>query len=167
MEGERRGRRNYMSSLGFEVRKIAKPILGKKGFSDIDIIVNWEGIIGNKLSRNVKPLKLVFSKGKREGATLHVLVSGGAFATELIHNKQYVLERINTFFGYRAVNDIKIKQELFRNIVEEGRIKGKEEKEVELSEKFKEIIYAVEDEELQESLARLGKTIIGTSKEED
>ena len=42
-------------------------------------------------------------------ATLHVRVDGG-FATELQHLEPVVLDRINTYFGYRAIGRLSMVQ---------------------------------------------------------
>ena len=153
-----------MAPLGLDVRKLAKPLLGKKGFSDIDIIVNWEEIIGAKTAEYARPLKLVFPKGKRDNAVLHISVAGGAFAAELAHTKLAVLAKINTFFGYQAVSDIKIKQEAFR-LKKTPSEPENQAPEAELSASAKAVIAGIDDKEMQESLAKLGKTVIASSTE--
>ncbi|MBR7158732.1 MAG: DUF721 domain-containing protein [Alphaproteobacteria bacterium] len=157
-------RRNYMAPLGIDIRRLAKPVLGKKGFSDIDIIVNWEDIIGTKTAQYVHPLKLAFPKGKRDNAVLHVAVAGGAFAAELSHNKLTVLAKINTFFGYQAVSDIKIKQEAFTPAQDTASEKSSATA-PELSDGLKSLLAGIDDEEMQESLARLGKAVIASSSD--
>ena len=42
------------------------------------------------------------------GGTLHVRVGSGALALELQHLEPVVIERINTYFGYRAVERLKL-----------------------------------------------------------
>ncbi|MDD3669393.1 MAG: DciA family protein [Alphaproteobacteria bacterium] len=105
-------RRAYggLSTLAGEVRRLTRPILGKRGFTGIDILAGWSDILGEELARGVVPEKLTFAKDARTNGTLHVKTSGGAFAILFEHQKAKVIARINTYFGYPAVARIQITQ---------------------------------------------------------
>jgi len=153
-------RRGYLAPIGTDVRKIAKPVLGKKGFFEIDIIANWHELAGEKIAAFATPLKLTFPKGKNAEAVLHISVAGGAFATELSHKKPSLLEKINTFFGYSAVGDIKIIQDSFSPKKERKKDSSsqapKSKKDVSLE--LQNIISEVGDDDLQSALKRLAET---------
>jgi hypothetical protein len=55
------------------------------------------------------PDRLAFPRGRSGGATLHVRVAGAA-ALELQHLAPQIVERINVFFGYAAVDRIALVQ---------------------------------------------------------
>ena len=105
-------RRTYegLAPLTREVQAITRPILGRRGFAEVDILGSWEDIVGPDLARGILPEKLAFEKNKRINGTLYVKSAGGAFATLFEFQKQRVMERINGFFGYPAVSQIKIRQ---------------------------------------------------------
>ncbi len=105
-------RRGYggLSTLAGEVRRLTRPILGKRGFTGVDILAGWSEILGEELARGVVPEKLTFAKDARTNGTLHVKTSGGAFAILFEHQKAKVIARINTYFGYPAVARIQITQ---------------------------------------------------------
>lgn len=103
-----------LAPLTKEALSIARPILGKRGFVGVDILSEWENIVGPDLARGIQPEKLIFDRDKRSDGILHVKSSGGAFAMLFEHQKDRVIERINTFFGYPAVARIKIQQGAFR-----------------------------------------------------
>lgn len=109
-------RRSYegLEKLTREVRALTKPILGKRGFSGADILENWADIVGGELAVGVVPEKLAFPPGARVNGTLHVKSVGGAFALLFEHNKERVMQRINTYFGYPAVSRVKITQGAFK-----------------------------------------------------
>ncbi|MFM2043804.1 MAG: hypothetical protein RLY86_2380 [Pseudomonadota bacterium] len=86
---------------------IAGKALGKEGMTFGALLADWASIMGSRLSEQTSPLKLVFPKGKREGATLHLRVTSPA-ALLLQHEEPQVLERINAFFGWRAVARLKL-----------------------------------------------------------
>ena len=69
-----------LDSLTREVQKLARPLLGQHGFSQVELISHWSEIIGLDLAQGVKPIKLTFPAKDRMNGTLHVRTAGGAFA---------------------------------------------------------------------------------------
>lgn len=96
--------------LTYEVKSIAKKVLTTRGFAGLDIIECWDDIIGEDMAKGIRPEKLTFEKDSRTHGTLHVKSAGGAFAVLFEHQKNQIIERINTFFGYPAVSKIHISQ---------------------------------------------------------
>jgi len=154
-------RRSYLAPIGLDVRKIAKPVLGKKGFFEIDIVTNWHELVGEKIATFATPLKLTFPKGKNADAVLHISVAGGAFATELSHKKLSLLEKINTFFGYSAVSDIKIIQDSFSPKKEKKKTSATKaiKSEKPLSAEAENILSEVGDDDLKSALKKLAEVI--------
>lgn len=103
-------RRGSMNSLGVVMPKAASPILRKRGFAQAAIVARWSEIVGLELAKQSMPEKLVFPRdGAAGGATLHVRAAG-AMALELQHLAPIVLERVNGFFGYQAVEKLALIQ---------------------------------------------------------
>jgi hypothetical protein len=96
-------------ALAATLPQIAKATLSKHGFDAADVITRWPDIVGPELAAHTAPRKLTFPKGVNAGGTLHVQVAGAA-ATELQHTEPQVIERINTYFGYRAVARLRLVQ---------------------------------------------------------
>ena len=88
---------------------ITSPVFRKRGFARREILTQWPAIVGDLMARYTCPERLQFGQDRNQGATLVVRASSG-FATELQHLHPVVLDRINTFFGYRAVERITIMQ---------------------------------------------------------
>ncbi len=153
-------RRNYegLNTLTHEIRQITKPVLGKRGFSGVDIITYWEDIIGFDLSRGITPEKLVFEKDSRTNGTLYVKAAGGAFAMLLEHQKERVIQRLNVFFGYPAVSRIKVRQgalSLKASPINETKQSISPQKLQQLRDRLKNI----EDPDLKNVLFNIGKAI--------
>lgn len=89
--------------------RLTRAALGKRGFAEGGIVTDWAAIVGPELAAASLPEKLTFAKGARSDGTLQVRVSG-ALALELQHLEPVVIERINSYFGYRAVGRLKIRQ---------------------------------------------------------
>ena len=99
-----------LTSVSQTVLPLAKQLLGTRGFVQIDLLENWESIVGPSLAKYCLPQKITFNKNQRENGTVFVMVFGGAFAMEIEGRKLQILQKINTFFGYSAVSNLKIVQ---------------------------------------------------------
>jgi hypothetical protein len=96
-------------SLGSLLPKAARPVLGRHGLAGGGIVADWPSIVGAQLAQCCLPMRLQFPPGERAAGTLHLRVQG-SLATELQHLEPVVLERINGYFGYRAVARLRIHQ---------------------------------------------------------
>ena len=99
-----------LAVLTKELDAITKGVMRERGFVGIDLITHWAEIVGPDLSKGVVPMRLTFPLKKRSNGVLHVRVAAGAFALLFEHQKNRVIERINTYFGYPAVDDVRLVQ---------------------------------------------------------
>lgn len=84
-----------------------RAIAQSKGFAEPDVLLRWAEAVGPALSGLCRPVKV--SYGGAVGATLLVRTDG-AHAPEVEHSKMRIIERINAFYGYRAISRIRITQ---------------------------------------------------------
>lgn len=105
-EPPRKGGVRHLAGL---LPRLTKAALGKRGFAEGGIVADWPDIVGPELAAVSLPERLAFPKGARRDGILHVRVAG-ALALELQHLEPVVIERINGYFGYRAVAHIRIRQ---------------------------------------------------------
>ncbi len=96
------------SAIGAETGRATAPIRRKRGFAEASVFSDWNEIVGASLGGQCVPLRLVRGQDG-EGGTLHVRVTG-PLALELQHLEPQVLERINGFYGYRAVARLRMHQ---------------------------------------------------------
>ncbi len=130
-----------LAPLVKDMGPLTKNILGERGFVNIDLIAHWSEIVGDDLSKGVIPVRLAFPHGQRTNGTLHVRTAGGSFALIFEHQKERVIERINTYFGYPAISQIRQVQ---------GGIKL-------LKISPEEVEWPLGDEEVQDLLERVDK----------
>lgn len=158
MEQERRGR---VRAIAAEVPKIAGAVLGKRGFAEAQLVAQWPAIIGDSLAAGVTPEKLSFPRGERRDGTLHLRVAPG-LGLEVQHREPVLIERINAFFGYRAVARLALKQgPPAVSSPPPARPRPLAAKERQLLEHR---LAAIDDGALKEALERLGEAVIGTAK---
>lgn len=96
-------------AIGSLIGKPARAALVKRGFAQADILSNWLSIVGPNLADNSSPEKLNYHKKSNNEATLRVRVAPG-WAPEFQHFEPLIIDRINSFFGYRAVARLQLIQ---------------------------------------------------------
>ncbi len=99
-----------LNNLMQEVKKLTQSALGKHGFIQVELLSHWHEILGEELSYGIKPVGISFNAKERINGTLRVRTAGGAFALLFEHQKGQVIEKINTYFGYPAISQVKIEQ---------------------------------------------------------
>ena len=153
-----------LTGIGKAIRPLANQLLGKNGVMQIELAANWEEIVGSDLAKYVLVQKISFEKDERTNGTLVLLVLGGAFALEVENKKAAILQKINTFFGYEALNKIKIKQTADSgNFLLDKNVYDKPKKNL-VSEKQKtyitELTDGINNESLRLKLERIGCEIL-------
>ena len=95
------GLRSFKDTLPKEAKRIIK----KKGEIYSKTLENWKFIVGNDLFKVSYP-KSLKNTNKIRGSSLIVMVKRGK-EVDLEYSKKNILKRMNTFFGYDVVNDIR------------------------------------------------------------
>jgi hypothetical protein len=108
-KSERRG----LQRLGRLISKITDPAIRKRGFVHTEIINRWAAIVGEELAEASVPQRISYPSRQGEPAMLQVRVDS-ARATELQHMTPLVIERVNTYFGYRAIGGMRLTQDEIR-----------------------------------------------------
>jgi hypothetical protein len=147
--------------IGQTVPNVAGKVLGKRGLAFGALITDWPAIVGHQLSLRTAPDKLMFPRGKREEATLHIRAMG-AIALELQHLEPQIIERINSFFGYKAVARIK----LIHAALPQTARPVTRKRELTMDEELSIITgtAAIQDEELRATLERFGRSLLARAK---
>ena len=110
----RRGGRGP-KALAASLDKVTRPALRKRGIAAAGIVTDWADIVGPELAAETVPQRLMRprgggeggGRGNADGGVLHIRVSS-ALAPELQHLEPQLVERINGYFGYRAVARLKL-----------------------------------------------------------
>lgn len=113
-------------AVGTFVPRLTQKSFEKFGFSAATLLTDWATIVGPALARDTRPERLKWPRppgmaadsgddgaecfAGRPGATL-VLKVDPARALDVEYKRAQILERINGYFGYRALAEIRIVQE--------------------------------------------------------
>jgi hypothetical protein len=79
------------------------------GFVQHSIVSRWGEIIGQRYAKVSSPESIKFQAGKKAGGVLTLLVDG-AHAPLIQHLTPMIVDRVNRFFGYAAINRIVFRQ---------------------------------------------------------
>jgi hypothetical protein len=115
-----RGRGPASKSVGAFVPGLTRKAFEKFGFSTASLIMDWPRIAGADLAQWTTPervkwpqgfetAELAQESGARPGATL-VLRVDPARALDVEYRARQIIERINAYFGYRAIAELRILQ---------------------------------------------------------
>jgi hypothetical protein len=143
------------------------PSLAAQGFATSDVIMAWPDIVGERLSAFTQPLKIEWKRkaphadpeARPEPATLVIRVES-AFALELQHLAPTIIDRVNTYYGWRCIGKLVLKQGPVR------RVEKKRPMPPTLApadrEKVSAAIEPIEEESLKAALDRLGQAVVGS-----
>ena len=93
--------------LGLFTQNLVKPVFKNRGLMEGKIITHWPQIVGEKFAQMSFAEKITFPKGMRSEGTLHLNVtSSGALLFQ--YAQDLILERVNTFFGYKALSKLRM-----------------------------------------------------------
>ena len=108
-------------AVGAYVPKLTRKAFETFGFSTATLLTDWSTIVGDQIASYAVPERIKWPRGAgatddaepeargRSGATL-VLRVDPARALDLEYKRQQLLERINAYFGYRAVAELRLLQ---------------------------------------------------------
>jgi len=159
--------RNYKTvKIADSLRRVNQKFLYKFGKLDYIIHAKWEQIVGSFFVQHSEPQKISsISQSTDENGEviyekyLHVNVTPSA-AVEFQHFQDKISEKINSYFGYKAIKGIKIHQKL---IVRESSQNNKynmnfPNKDKKIQE-IKNSTPKINDEDLEQSIVNLGLSI--------
>lgn len=115
-------RRGGARAIGAFATRLLDPIARARGFATISLLSEWPMIAGHDLAQFTMPDKVIWPRRRQdedsagaapthqtEAATLILRVDGPR-AIEVQHRADQIIERVNTYFGYRAIGALRILQ---------------------------------------------------------
>ncbi len=154
-------RGNGLRALATSVTTATSRVFARRGYAHGSLFADWADIVGPGLAERCLPLRW---SGRRtsqdEGGSLLLRVAPG-FALELQHLEPLLIERINGYFGYRAVARIKLQQGAIPSgsVPRPKRSPGYAEPPAERAAALEEMLTTVGDETMRDALARLGRAV--------
>ena len=153
-------------SISQSLQTVNRKFLYKFGKLDFTIHSKWKDIVGTFFVNHSEPLKIssVLISVDEQGSNiydkyLHVNVSPAA-SIEFQHFQDKIIEKINSYFGYKAIKGIKIHQQFLKNNNLSPKHKNINliEREIDKKEVL-ELTPKLNNKKLQESIVNLGLSI--------
>jgi hypothetical protein len=151
--------RSFAKPLSQLVGKTIADAFARQGFASTGLVTHWPEIVGAEVAAHAEPMRMQWPRRVHEDAaepaTL-VLRVEGPVALEIQHLSGVIIERVNRFFGFRAVGRIAIRQApLVRRAVKRRPAPPDPALVARLAAAMPEIA----DDGLRQALARLGAAV--------
>ena len=151
--------RSYAKPLSQIVGKTIEEVFAKQGFASTGLVTHWSEIVGAEIADHAEPMRMTWPRRVHqddpEPATL-VLRVEGPVALEIQHLSGVIIERVNRFFGWRAVARIQIRQAPLRRQAKKQPPPGPDPAVV---ARLAAGMDDIADEGLRDALARLGASV--------
>ena len=139
---------------------VTQRLYRRRGFAQSDILTQWPAIVGDVLAGYAVPERLNWPRdpNKPDGATLRIRVAS-AWAPQLAHLEPLLLDRINGYFGYKAVTRLAIvhgrvrRPDVVKPIVRRP-LNDKQQAQLD------GLLADIDDSELKRALHRLGGSVL-------
>ena len=141
------GLRSFKNTLPTKVKRI----IDKKGQLYSETLDNWKYIVGNELFKVCYP-KSFKSSNKFGGSYLSIMVKRGS-EVNFEYSKNLIIEKINSYFGYDAVQGIRLVSFEEKN----DQYKEKYGSNDVTINKYKKQISDIKNEKIRNSLTALSK----------
>ncbi len=123
----------------------AKKILKKDGFVYFEIIKNWKNIVGEKMFKEVTPIKI---KKINNDNILSINVNKNIMI-EIEYSRDQIIEKINSYLGFNAINKIQV--------ISKSSFFEVKKKKIVLSENILKKINEIKSKNLKEIFLKLNK----------
>ena len=134
------GLRPFSSSIP----KTLKKHLRKGGYNYSNIVDNWTKMVSKKIADACYPITVKIGKEMREGTLVLNVIHGKELEVE--YEKNEIMDKINSFFGYKCISNVVLK------IVQDTVKPKKSFTKIKNFSKIEDKISKVNDETLKSSL---------------
>jgi hypothetical protein len=151
-------KKTYPRPLAELVNRCLGETFARQGFASADVVTHWPEVVGPEIAAHAEPVKLQWPRGDTETpepATLVLRVEGPA-AIEIQHLSGVIVERVNRFFGWRAVSRIALRQ---APLARRGKSVAAPAPDPAAAARVAAALPGIADDQLREALGRLGAAV--------
>lgn len=99
-----------MQQIGKHLNSVLRNALSKDHPILSEMLISWHLIVGAKFALSTTPIKYLTTTQKKQKINiLHISAINSGIGMEMSYNQEMILERIAVYFGYKAVDKIRIK----------------------------------------------------------
>jgi hypothetical protein len=140
------------------LRVAIKDAFAQQGFAATELVTRWSTIVGPEISAHCEPEKIQWPRpydGEEPRPGTLVLRVEGPTAVEIQHLKRLILDRVNRFFGWQAVAELRLRQAPLSR----RETPKRPTVDPQAAERIATSLTAIDDDRLRAALARLGAAI--------
>lgn len=160
---KKRGKSFGPRSVSEIVGKVLEPVIARRAGMTLDLINAWPDIAGEEFRQTTRPEKINWPRRAHEDdpfkPAVLVVACENSVALFFQHEQPAILERINVFFGFEAIDRITIVQKAVLSVEKK---KPKEAVPVSTIDenKLSAILDEIDDPVLKETLTKLGRGVL-------
>jgi hypothetical protein len=152
-------RKSSTQALANVANRLLADTFARQGFAATGLITHWSDIVGAEIAAHAEPMRIQWPRSTSaeapEPATL-VLRVEGPVALEIQHLAELIVERVNRFFGWRAIGRITIRQ---APLISRPKPAPPPPPDPEVTARLAATLTDIADDDLRQALARLGAAI--------
>jgi hypothetical protein len=154
-------KRSHPKPLAELVTTCVADVFARQGFTSCEIVTHWDDIVGAEVAALAEPVRMQWIRSRDPDesppATLVLRVEGPA-ALEIQHMSGEIVERVNRYLGWQAVDKLALRQAPLTRRRKPPRPRIDEAAAGAIAAQMTEIA----DDGLRAALGRLGAAIKGT-----
>ncbi len=127
-----------------------KKILKKGGYNFSRIVDNWTEMVGKDISNSCYPTTVKMTKDMNNGTLILNVFHGNELDVE--YKKKEIIDRINTFFGFKCIKEIKLKAVQKKQILKKTKYFSDQ-----VNPKYEKKLRNIKNQDLKKSLSKLIK----------
>ena len=141
-----------LRAFGNTLPRGIKGILKKNGYNYSEIISKWNILVGKDISDFSYPKSIKMTRKNTSGTLVLAVKRGNEITIE--YSKKQIIDKINSYFGYQLINEIKL-----QTFTSENKKKDNKNKFDKLSKNFEKKINQIDNKNIRNSLFQLIKAI--------
>jgi hypothetical protein len=106
-------KRSHPRPLADLVAMCVADVFARQGFTSCEIVTHWDDIVGAEVAAMAEPVRMQWIRSRDPDesppATLVLRVEGPA-ALEIQHMSGVIVERVNRYLGWQAVDKLSLRQ---------------------------------------------------------
>jgi hypothetical protein len=138
------------------------PVLARRAGINTALLGSWDEIAGEDFADCTRPEKIAWARGGDGGSFrpgVLTIACEGARALFLTHAQGELIQRINSFFGFSAVHQIRIVQKPVSQAAKRSSkpqpLRG------EAAKRLEGMMEGIESDKLRQAIQRLGTAVLG------
>jgi len=142
------------------VGKVVGEAFTRQGFASAELVTRWAEIVGAEIAVHSEPIKIQWPRGadaQTRSPGILVLRVEGPTAVEIQHLGSVICDRVNRFFGWRAVERLAFRQSPLRR----GASRPGRQNNAAAASQLAATMTEIADEDLRQALARLLAAVKG------